>query len=123
MSEHDEQCALFHWIAIKSIEYPPLKWSFAIPNGTRTSIGVAKRMKAEGVLKGASDIFIPIPCHGYHGLFIEMKDKGGSASPEQRNFIQATQNLGYLSGVCHGWIEAAKMICFYLCISDEGLEG
>ena len=59
MSEHDEQVALFQWMRLHEAQYPELKFAFAIPNGTRTTPRVAARMKAEGVLKGVSDIFLP----------------------------------------------------------------
>ncbi len=77
MSEHDEQCALFQWIHSREAKYPELKNAFAIPNGTRTTPHVAAKMKAEGVLKGVSDIFLPVAAGGKHGMFIEMKTATG----------------------------------------------
>lgn len=93
---------------------PELRWMFAVPNGTRTTPSIAKRMKAEGVLKGVSDIFLPLPRHGYHGLFIEMKSMTGSATPEQREFIEAMRDAGYAAFVCHGYDKAKQTIIEYL---------
>jgi hypothetical protein len=64
---------------------------FAIPNGEKRSITVAKRLKAEGVVRGIPDLFIP-----QWNLWVEMKRKtGGRLSPEQKSMI------GYLEGVGH----------------------
>lgn len=114
MSEHSDQVTLFYWAKLKEVEYPELRWMFAIPNGTRTSPGVAAKMKAEGVLKGASDIFLPCSKGEHHGLFLELKTKIGRASPEQLEFIKAMRDQGYAAFVVHGWEAAAKTIQLYL---------
>ena len=108
--EHDAQVNLFQWAAY----IPDLRWMFAIPNGTRTSMGIARRMKAEGVLKGAADIFLPLPRGGSHGLFIEMKSATGSASREQKAFIAAMREAGYSAYICRGFEAAQAVILQYL---------
>ena len=118
MSEHDEQCALFQWAAIAASDYPALRMMFAIPNGTRTTPRVAAKMKAEGVLKGASDIFLPVASGDRHGMFIEMKTATGRMSPEQKAFQAAMREAGYHAITCRGWEEAAAEIVRYL--EDEG---
>ena len=114
MSEHDEQVALFQWLAIAAAEYPPLAYAFAVPNGTRTTPRVASKMKAEGVRKGVPDIFIPTARGGYHGLFVEMKTERGRLSPEQKDFISAMNLSGYKAVMCRGWEDAAEQITTYL---------
>lgn len=110
VSEHDEQVALFQW----AVTVPELQWMFAIPNGTRTSIGIARRMKAEGVRKGVADIFVPVARGGFHGLFIEMKSETGSATPEQREFVAAMRMAGYAAQICNGFDNARYIITLYL---------
>lgn len=110
VSEHDEQVALFEWAAT----VPELQWMFAIPNGTRTSIGIARRMKAEGVRKGVSDILVPVARGGFHGLFVEMKSATGAATPEQREFIAAMRMAGYAAQICNGFEQAKCIIELYL---------
>lgn len=100
-----------------AVAIPELYWVFAIANGgsrgsdERSAKIVGAQMKAEGVKRGVSDLMVPIPRHGRGGLFIEMKrEDGGVPSPEQKAFgaFVQTQNFGFC--VCHGWIEAAKII-------------
>ena len=112
--EHDAQVNLFQWAAY----IPDLRWMFAIPNGTRTSMGIARRMKAEGVLKGAADIFLPLPRGGSCGLFIEMKSPTGGASPEQKAFIDAMREAGYSAYICRGFEAAQAVILQYLAMGQ-----
>ena len=79
MSEHDQQAALVKWF---NLQYPKLKGClFAIPNGTHLAGDRAQRgrkmnkLKAEGFKVGVSDLFLCVASNGYHGLFLEMKDK------------------------------------------------
>lgn len=114
MSEHDEQVALFQWAAWCVNVVPELALMFAIPNGGKRSIGTARKLKAEGVKAGVPDIFLPVARHGYNGLFIEMKSKGGKCSAEQKRFQDAVSYVGYLCAVCYSADEAAKFIDGYL---------
>jgi hypothetical protein len=85
--EHAETADVVRWLRAAGIMFA------AIPNGARTSISVAKRLKAEGMVSGAPDllIFDPPPAYPqYVGSALEMKRvKGGNATPEQRAFHAA----------------------------------
>lgn len=70
-------------------------------------MGWTVRNRQMGMRKGVPDLMLPIPMHGYHGLFIEMKKKGGRLSQEQENWIKALETFGYKAVVCIGW-EAAR---------------
>lgn len=101
----------------KAVAIDELEWVFAIPNGgsrgsdKRSAQIVGAQMKAEGVRPGVSDIFVPIPRHGLHGLFIEMKRAdGGTVSKQQKDFGAFVQKQKYGFVVCYGWLEAAKII-------------
>ena len=117
--EHDMQCALFQWRDYQVSRYPALRWMFAIPNGTRTSIRVATKMKAEGVLKGVADIYIPKPCGGYHGMWIEMKTPKGTLSQEQKAFRTAMLEAGYYAVTCRSVQDAIFEIVQYLEMEPE----
>jgi hypothetical protein len=99
-----------------------LHWAFAIPNGGSRggtkdqAMRVGSQLKAEGVKSGVSDIFVPIPKHGLHGLFIEMKklDGGSGLSPNQKAFGDFARKQGYGFCQCNGWEAAAKVIELWL---------
>ena len=65
--------------------------------GMRTSMKVAIKMKKMGAKKGFPDILILEPVGQYHGLFIEVKIKGGSASCEQKEWRDALNAKRYHS--------------------------
>ena len=86
-------------------------------NGLRVSIRTAIKAKAGGMRRGFPDVFLPVPCNGQHGLFLEMKRKGGrpsDLSPDQRQWLAALREQGYAAQVAFGWEEAVRIILAYL---------
>ena len=101
-SEHDEQVGFINWFRVK---YPQVL-IFAIPNGEKRAITVAKRLKAEGVVRGIPDLFIP-----QWTLWVEMKRiSGGRLSPEQKAMIQYLEGIGQKVIVAKGAADASKQI-------------
>jgi len=112
--EHNAQVALVQWCEIISVSYPEVGRYIAIPNGGHRDIRTAVRLKREGVRSGVPDLFWPIPKHGFHGLFVEMKrDKGGTVTPEQKEWIAYLDSRGYSCVVCHGLREAIDAVSAY----------
>lgn len=108
--ESQEQSAFFEWA-----EYiPELKWAHAIPNGGRRDKKEAANLKRQGVKAGVSDIFIPCPRGIYHGLYIEMKTKGGRLSEKQKEFLSYAKSNGYAVCVCYGAQEAINAAKEYI---------
>ncbi|MFZ2447513.1 MAG: VRR-NUC domain-containing protein [Syntrophobacteraceae bacterium] len=124
-TEHQHQAALFEWAAIAARRYPELSLMFAIPNGGHRNRVVAAKLKAEGVKPGVSDLMLPVPRGGWHGLFIEMKKPGGKASKDQTAFGAGVTEQGYRFMVCDDWEKARGMIVSYLnegqplCLDDK----
>lgn len=113
--EDDEQIALFEWADRHLHLYPELGWMFAINNGLRLRPVQAIRAKRMGTRSGVSDVLLPAPRGGYHGLFIEMKRTVGSTiQPNQRLFANAMSEQGYLVKFCRGWEQAKEEIQAYL---------
>lgn len=112
MTEHAEQVALINWFRLQHKQYAT--YLFAIPNGGVRNIGTAVKLKKEGVLAGVPDLFLMIPMNGYHGLWIEMKAKGGRVSDSQKEFMGAATLMGYPAVVCFGFDEAKNAINNYL---------
>ena len=79
-TEHEEQREFVRWFrqTYKGVLI------FAIPNGGSRTPSTAGRLKAEGVLPGVPDLFIPKLL-----LWIEMKRVvGGTVSQKQKTFIK-----------------------------------
>jgi hypothetical protein len=86
----------------------------ASAGGVWTSRTQGIKMKRTGYVKGFPDLFIYEPRKGFHGLAIEMKkEKGGVASPEQKQWQEQLRNRGYSSYICKGSEEAIKVIDEY----------
>lgn len=119
-TEHAQQVAFFAWCAQQAKTDPRLKWVHAIPNGGERNKITASRMKAEGVRSGVADVFIPIPCGQYHGLYIEFKKPGienhrdGGLKKDQiefRDFV-LSQNFGHF--VAYTYLQAIEVTLNYL---------
>ena len=115
-SEFQIQSAYFSILALNENEFPFLKYIFAIPNGGKRNIGVAVKMKREGVKRGVPDIFIPFANNGYHGLWIETKTSTGQLSKEQKEYKSFLENQGYLHKVCRSTFEMIYETEVYFCI-------
>ena len=118
--EHHEQVAVIEWADGMVGRYPELALLYAVPNGARTSIGTAKKLKAEGLRAGVPDLVLPVArgidhTSAYHGLYVELKRiKGGTVSPEQRGLHEALRAQGYRVVVARGAAEAIAAITQYL---------
>lgn len=120
--EDDEQIALIEWLDFVGLKYT------AIPNSTYTPHMVTKRRNHRlGVRAGFPDMVIVIPRNrskdgeGYF-LCMEMKrQKGGVVSKEQREWIQAINDLqqnNIQAYVAKGSEEAVGIIRHYLDVAD-----
>ena len=87
---------------------------FAIPNGGYRRPLEALRFKKQGVKSGVSDIFLPLPRGGYHGLFIELKVGKNKPTRNQLDFLSDMEKEGYQCKVCYGSDEAIANILNYI---------
>jgi hypothetical protein len=102
-SEHEEQVKVCQYLDLIGEPY------FAIPNGGVRSIGLAVKLKKEGVKSGVPDLFLP-----RLRLFIEMKTKTGKLSENQKEWFEILEDCGYTCEVAHGFIEAKSIINEYM---------
>ena len=116
--EHDIQVSFVSMFAWK---YPLLKGTlFAIPNGTKLSGGetkrklAGKRLKDEGLLPGAADMFLSIPSGPYHGLYLETKTPAGKQQENQKQFQKIVQVHGYRYEVYRSPEEGIDIVTDYL---------
>ena len=114
--EEIEQEHVFLWASMEERAYPELAMLYAIPNGGKRAIKTAVALKKQGVKRGVPDMCLPVSRGGYHGLYIELKrQKGGTVSDEQREWIAALNTQGYKAIICYGAEEAIEQIRGYLC--------
>lgn len=71
-------------------------------------------LKAEGALRGVSDLLLLVPRGRWHGLCIEMKAEGGRQSPHQKAFQAAVTEQGYRYIVIRSFDEFRAEIEKYL---------
>lgn len=93
---------------------PVLDYLMAIPNGGKRHITTARKLKAMGVKKGVSDLFLPVPMHGAPGFWIELKVADGKATADQLAWIDRMVDEGYAAIVVWGWVAAVRAIDSYL---------
>lgn len=120
MSEDNEQIAIISWAKWQKYSNGKLAdYLHHSPNGGKRHITTAKRFKAMGTLAGFPDLFLFAPKGGYHGLFIELKVKGGRTNDNQKAMIERLNAQGYKAVVCFGANEAITEIKSYLEIEHE----
>jgi hypothetical protein len=91
---------------------------FAIPNGGKRHIGVARKLKAEGQRAGVPDLFLAYPSQKWHGFFIEMKyGRKGVLTESQKEYHHRLAKQGYLVKVCRSFEDFENEIKSY--ISDS----
>ena len=113
--EDTEQRIIFQWAAMEAAARPELGLLYAIPNGGKRAIKTAIALKAQGVKSGVPDMCLPVARGEYHGLYIELKrQRGGTVSDNQKEWITALTGQGYKAEVCRGAEEAIKVIKEYL---------
>lgn len=85
-----------------------------MPNGGARNVVTGAILKAEGALRGVSDLILLVPRGRWHGLCIEMKTDGGRQSPHQKAFEQAVTEQGYRYIVIRSFDEFRAEIEKYL---------
>lgn len=112
--EHVHAVNLMRWVKLNCGSTPALRLFHAIPNGGARSKATAGKLKAEGVLAGVLDYFLPAARGPWHGLYLELKTDGGRVSDAQRGFAESVLQAGYAAVVCVGWHDASQALVEYL---------
>lgn len=121
--ESQEQRALIEWAQMAQVPAtipgvnPGEKvadFLFAIPNGGARSKATAGKLKAEGVKAGVWDLQLALPVGRVPGLWVEMKAGKNTLSPEQREWRDRMQRVGFKCVVCWSWGAAKDAITEYL---------
>jgi len=108
------QKAIFEWARLFSGALDGLELMFAIPNGGHRRKQTAKRLKAEGVKAGVSDICLPVARGGFHGLWAECKVGNNRLTEKQAEFLTSMEMQGYYTAVWWTFDQAKSNIVNYL---------
>lgn len=116
-SEDQEQAEVIRWANAR----PWGQYLLHIANETIGGRNRVLRNVALGVRKGVPDLLLPIPMHGFHGLWIEMKRAdGGTPSKAQVAWITALNQMGHKAVLCHGAREAIAELTQYMEVTHDG---
>lgn len=108
-TEQQEQFKFAHWLRLNKIRF------YHPPNGGNRDLIEASKLKRLGVSPGVPDIVIPIAVEPYHSLYIELKrTKGGSVSPEQKDWLEWLNFNGHRAVICKGADAAIEIVKQYL---------
>lgn len=110
--EENIQRALFAWLRNKHGDVADQ--FIHVPNGGYRSKATAGRLKSAGVRRGVPDILGFVPRQGFVGLAIELKANGGRLSPQQAEWLDHLNSIGWLAVVCVGLDKAQETIATYL---------
>lgn len=101
-----------------------LRWYHAVHNQGHGDAIRGAQAKAEGVVAGIPDTFLPLPRYSpssnYHGLYIENKlpkyrnRADGGLSGDQQDCIRDLRHAGYAVKVAYGWEDAARTLQDYI---------
>lgn len=107
-TEHQIQASFTSWLRLTGT------LGFAVPNGGFRHITVARKMRAEGVLAGVPDYFIPgLGRSGELGLFLEFKTNKGAVSDVQKLVFGELKSRGYAVVVVRSLEEAIEAVKNY----------
>lgn len=114
--EFQHQCNLFTWARNPAVvrKYPGIALLSASLNGVKLTKAQAGKAKAAGMLKGESDVRLPVARGIWIGLIIEMKVKPNRPTAEQQEYGAAMQAEGHQFHVCYDWEDAKALIEAYL---------
>lgn len=112
--EAQEQKALIQWTEYNMQRYPQLEMLYHIPNGGSRNKAEAAGLKRQGVKSGVPDLCLAAPSGDHHGLYIEMKRKGGKTSENQERWIANLKRHGYRVEVAFNCEQAIDVIINYL---------
>lgn len=85
---------------------------YHVANERKATAAQHGRLKLQGVLKGVSDVVLPLKSGEYCGVYCELKTKTGSPSQDQKDFLTAVASEGYLAIIVND-IETFKEVFTY----------
>ncbi len=106
--------ACFEWIELVQHQHAILRWLFHCPSGGKRSPGEAGKLKGMGTKPGVPDFLLPRRHRQWAGLAIELKSDTGRLSLDQKEWLEAFEQEGYLTAVCRTLDEFMVAVMRYL---------
>lgn len=98
-------------------DFPDLNYLYHIPNGGIRNAATANLLRKSGVIAGIPDYFLPVARKGFHGLFIEFKQKALEGkkclTPSQEKVIPILKRNGYCCQIAFGSDHGIQIIKDY----------
>lgn len=91
-----------------------LRFFFHTPNGGKRPKGEAGKLRAMGQKPGVPDLLLPRRRGIYTGLAVELKSATGRLSDDQREWLSALEEEGYLTAVCRDLDAVQAVVSKYL---------
>ena len=110
--ESQMQIGCVTWFRVAHPRYAKLL--FSVPNGGMRNAGMARRLKAEGVVSGVSDLILLMPNSEYHALCIELKTNAGKQTANQKSWEEIVIKHGYKYAVVRSFDEFVAEVTKYL---------
>jgi len=108
--EDDLQAACMRWLRL---EHPNVL-AFHVPNGGKRNAREAAKFKRLGVLAGVPDVLIVHPSNFFNGFAVELKVKGGKASPRQKERLSDFHLAGWKQKIIYSFDEFEQEVNSYL---------
>jgi len=112
--EEDLHRACFDLVRVLSLRYPILRWMVHYPAGGKRPKGEAGKLKAMGAKPGVPDLVLPRRNGQYTGFATELKSTTGRLSDDQRDWLAALDEEGYLTAVCRTLEEFHDVLLVFL---------
>ena len=121
-SESATQRAYFCWV--REISNTDWRYEFIhnIPYGIKATIGLAMKIKAEGLSEGIPDVCVPFPSQGYHVMYLEFKTRYGRQLKAQKRFQNYCRIVGNKYAIVRKVHEAIDITRDYIKSSTIKLE-
>lgn len=114
------QIQIVQWARKQAAQYEALNWLFHVPNEGRRTPQAAAVLQRAGLTKGISDLCLPYPACGYHGMFLELKTGRNKPTKQQQAFLDYAKSAGYLAAVCYDAPTAKTLIHDYITGALDG---
>lgn len=121
ISEKQMQIALIEWARLHPIcrdyliSYPIGGYISQTSSNGRSYSSKGSVMKRMGAMAGVSDLYLPYPSKGFHGLWLELKVGSNPLTVSQKHWFKIQREVGYkCEEVRDDWLKAKDIIEEYL---------